>query len=479
LTLAILAFYAFAMIAVGLYIGRKVSSASDFFVAGRSLSPFLLFSTLLAANIGAGSTVGAASLAYRDGIAAWWWVGSAGLGTFVLAFWVGPRIWKIASRHDLRTAGDFLELRYGRHFRGLVAVLLWLGTLAILAGQLIALAWVLHAVAGIPKIAGCLIGGLVMTTYFVAGGLLTSAWVNLVQLVVLLLGFVLALPYAFSAAGGSQALLAAPVASGGDFWSSGTSGWPLLFLLGPAFIVSPGLLQKIYGARDARAVRLGTAACAAAMLIFAAIPPLLGMAARLLHPELSHPDLALPTLLLENMPYWLGLLGLAAIVSAEVSTADALLFMLATSLSQDIYRRFFAPQADEKRVLTVARLAAVAGAVAGVGLAIFLPDVIAALRIFYSLLGICLFVPILFGLASAKTRPAEALAAVGAGIPVWLAARFLREHLPAGAFFAPDLLGLLASLLGFLTARFFFRFLFSENNSADEEPAEDSAKDRS
>lgn len=465
MTLAILAIYAFGMIAIGLYIGRKVSSAADFFVAGRSLSPFLLFSTLLAANIGAGSTVGAASLGYRDGLAAWWWVGSAGVGTFFLAFWVGPRIWKIASQHDLRTAGDFLELRYGGHFRGLVAVLLWLGTLAILAGQLIALAWVLHAVAGIPKLAGCLIGGVVMTTYFVAGGLLTSAWVNLVQLVVLLLGFLLALPYAMSAAGGSARLLAAPVASGGDFWSSGTSGWPLLFLLGPAFIISPGLLQKIYGARDARAVRLGTAACAAALLLFAVIPPLLGMAARLLHPDLAHPDLALPTLLLESLPFWLGILGLAAIVSAEVSTADALLFMLATSLSQDIYRRFFAPRADEKKILLVARIAASAGAVLGVGLAIFLPDVIAALRIFYSLLGICLFVPILFGLASAKTRPAEALAAVGLGIPVWLAARFLRADLPAGPFFDPDLLGLAASLLGFLTARFFLRFLFSEKTA--------------
>ena len=101
----------------------------------------------------------------------------------------------------------------------------------------------------------------------------------------------------------------------------------------------------------------------------------------------------------------------------------------------------------------------------GVGLAIFLPDVIAALRIFYSLLGICLFVPILFGLASARTRPAEALSAVGLGIPVWLAARFLRADLPAGPFFDPDLLGLAASLLGFLTARFFLRFLFSEKTA--------------
>ena len=44
----------------------------------------------------------------------------------------------------------------------------WGTTLAILAGQLIALAWVLHAVAGIPKVAGCLIGGAVMC-YFSLG----------------------------------------------------------------------------------------------------------------------------------------------------------------------------------------------------------------------------------------------------------------------------------------------------------------------
>ena len=42
-------------------IGRRVRNASDFFVAGRQLGPGLIFSTMLAANIGAGSTVGATS----------------------------------------------------------------------------------------------------------------------------------------------------------------------------------------------------------------------------------------------------------------------------------------------------------------------------------------------------------------------------------------------------------------------------------
>ena len=136
--LVLLILYSVAQIALGIWIGRRVSTSSDFFVAGRRLGPWLIFATVLAANIGAGSTVGAAGLGYRDGLSAWWWVGSAGIGSLVLAFWVGPRIRRLAAEHDLRTVGDFLEWRYSPTVRVTIAALLWLNTLTILAGQLIA-----------------------------------------------------------------------------------------------------------------------------------------------------------------------------------------------------------------------------------------------------------------------------------------------------------------------------------------------------
>ena len=127
-TLLLLLGYTAALIAFGLWIGRRVSSTGGFFVAGRALGPGLIFSTVLAANIGAGSTIGAAGLGYRDGVAGWWWVGSAGIGTLALAFWVGPRIWAIAREHGHLTVGDYLEHRYGRSVRAILATLLWFGT---------------------------------------------------------------------------------------------------------------------------------------------------------------------------------------------------------------------------------------------------------------------------------------------------------------------------------------------------------------
>src|SRR5262249_35705515 len=194
------------LMGVGVAVGRRVRGAGDFFVASRQLGPGLIFATMLAANMGAGSTVNATALGYTSGLAAWWWVGSAALGSAVLAFWIGPAIRREAAARDLRTVGDYLEYRYSATVRALIAALLWIGSLFILAGQLFAVGVILETVAGVPAWLGCAIGGGVITVYFSAGGLLTSAYVNVLQLVVKLAGFAVAAAVVLSRVGGISAL---------------------------------------------------------------------------------------------------------------------------------------------------------------------------------------------------------------------------------------------------------------------------------
>ena len=97
--------------ALGLWIGRRVRSGADFFVASRQLGPGLIFSTMLAANIGAGSTVGATAQGFVTGLAAAWWVGSAAIGSVVMAFLVGPAMRRVAASKNLSSLGDYLEFR--------------------------------------------------------------------------------------------------------------------------------------------------------------------------------------------------------------------------------------------------------------------------------------------------------------------------------------------------------------------------------
>ena len=192
--LVLLIVYSVGVVAFGLWTSRLIRTSGDFFVAGRSLGPGLIFSSMLAANIGSGATVGAASLAYRDGLSAWWWSGSAGLASFVLAWWVGPRLWALAREHGFYTTGDFLEFRYNSAVRGIVATLVTFGSLWILAAQLMAGAAIINVLTGAPRWVGSLLGGAIMTIYFAAGGLLGTAWVNSLQLIVMLAGFLIALP---------------------------------------------------------------------------------------------------------------------------------------------------------------------------------------------------------------------------------------------------------------------------------------------
>lgn len=442
--------YSVAQIALGLWAARRVRRSGEFFVAGRTLGPGLMFSTFLAANIGGGSTMGATALGYKDGLASWWWVGSAAIGSVVLAFWIGPRVRAIAAEHNLKTVGDLLEWRFDSRVRATIALLLWVGSVAILAGQLIAIARILGAVIGLPKLAGCAIGAIVVSIYFGAGGLRSAAVVNVVQITVKLAGFAIALPLALALVGGLHGLHAA--VSDPRMWNPwrhGASGWMYVAMLTPTFIVSPGLLQKVYGAKDDRTVRLGVGLNAVVLFAYAAVPSILGMIALARHPGLPTPDAALPTLFTSDLPFWVGALGLAAVFSAEVSAADAIMFMLATSLSQDLYKRFVNPEASDRQVLAVARFASVLGGALGIAVAMMSKTIVDALGIFYTLLAVSLFVPLIAGLYWRRARAVDSIAAIAGGVATVVAVQFLNDGKPIGLW-TPAMLGLTAALGAFV-----------------------------
>jgi len=444
--LLLLLFYSLVLISLGLVLSRRVKTTSDFFVAGRKLSGGLLFTTFLAANIGAGSTVGATGLGYQYGLSAWWWVGSAGIGSLLLAFFIGPRIYRLACEHNFYTVGDYLERRYDRRVRLLFAAVLWVGSLTILAGQLIAMAWILNVVAGIGKPLGCLLGGVVVTAYFSAGGLFTAVWVNLLQLIVKMAGFLIAVPWALAAVGGWNGLHTGI----GIHFDAGPGRFETFFsftgigfggvlsyalILIPSFIISPGLLQKIYGARDEGAIRRGVGLQAAALLAYAFLPAVLGMVALAAFPELSNRELALPTVLKHLLPWWLGALLLAAVFSAEISAADAVLFMLSTSVAKDFYQTLRKQPLDDAGLLRATRRTALAAGAAGTGVAILLPSVIDALTVFYGLLTVVLLVPLVAGLYSQRPTATAALVTMLVSLATMLVslAVTLAVHLATGA----------------------------------------------
>jgi SSS family solute:Na+ symporter len=183
------------------------------------------------------------------------------------------------------------------------------------------------------------------------------------------------------------------------------------------------------------------------------MPVLLGLAARASLPPLDSAQTALPSLLTSGVPPWVGALALAAVFAAEVSSADAVLFMLSTSGARDLYKEFIHRDATDAQQLAAVRVIAVIAAAAGYVLTFAVGTVIGALQIFYSVMVVSLLVPILATLLLPRPSARAAFASVVAGILAlagislltngrgygWATPVFLAELISIGVFAAVEL----------------------------------------
>jgi len=201
------------VVVLGLWQSRKeeVASdhgASDYFLAGRGLTWWLVGFSLIAANISTEQFVGMSGQAadwLGMAIASYEWM--AAITLVVVAFLFLPTF----LRYGIYTIPEFLEHRYGRTSRLIMAV----ATLVILVG--VPTASVIFSGAKVISVAfqdtillglnlgdlttACWIIGTLAALYVFAGGLKACAWADLVQGAALIIGGVIVAWLAFQALG--------------------------------------------------------------------------------------------------------------------------------------------------------------------------------------------------------------------------------------------------------------------------------------
>jgi solute:Na+ symporter, SSS family len=300
--------------------------------------------------------------------------------------------------------------------------------------------------------------------YCTAGGMMSSSFVNMFELAVTMSGLLLAVPFALQALGGWSHMHDMVLANTGSaektaalFSVTGAGAHQLLAwiaILVPSFMISPGLVQKVYGARDVKTVRRGVGLNSLGQAIFAFVPPVLGLCAFAAMPHLANPELALPTAMKSLLPEWLGVWTLASIFSAELSATDAILFMLSTSLAVDLYKTFLNPGVTQQRMLWVSRMASVGAGIVGILLAMILPSIIQAVSIFYGLIAVALFVPVLAGLYSKRVLSSAALSSIFAALAATLVTIRLTHGAGVGVL-SPQAIGILTAAIVMVGFRIF------------------------
>jgi high affinity choline transporter 7 len=366
----------FVMLAAFLLIGgiaaRKVrgGTPTDLIVAGRSMPLLLALLTMTATWVDGGYLLGTAEGAFKSSFA----LGVQGGLCFGCSLILGGLLFAGPMRRlGFTTLIDPFESRYGKHWAIVLFAPAMLAEVFWGAELLTALGSSFAALLGMKLVLAILLAALVVTAYTMAGGLWSVAYTDLVQLGLVALGLLVALPFVLNSVGGFSAGLAnytthAPQGAGllphqsTWGWPATVSWWDVSMMLMLGGIPWNCYFQRVLSCKSARQAQSMSILSGLLTMAFVAPPLLIGMAALSYPwpPELAarlreQPSETLPLLLRQATPAWVALLGLGAIVGAVTSSFSASILSAASMFSWNCCKRLMLPRLSMPQMKKVIR----------------------------------------------------------------------------------------------------------------------------
>jgi SSS family solute:Na+ symporter len=407
----IVGFYLMGMIAIGVWVSRKVRDFTSFFVAGRMMTTPLLICTLVSTYYGLDVTFGVSEVSFREGVMAWF----AYSRPYYLAILVtGLIIARRLKAFPFLSLPDVVEHFYGKTSRITVALASFLYNLPIIS--IMGMGILLHVTLGLPEAEGCFIGAIIAVVYTSLGGLWADAITDTIQFVLMCVTVAVAVPFALEMVGGFAWLIANMEAK--YFVATGdVSPAYLLALVFTAFsvFVEPAFYQRIFAAKDNSSVRR---ALLIGILLWAAYDwtvTVLGIAAAaavkqgLLSAGLQGRE-ALVHMVLVSLPIGLKGFFIAGILSAAMSTVDSYLLLSSGNLVYDIYRPLFSPNMSDTALLKWTRIGIVIALVPCLAIALYFQRITDAWVFMSTVLTATALIPVMAGLfLPGKRNPREGI----------------------------------------------------------------------
>src|SRR5580693_3833423 len=401
----------------------KVKTKADYLVAGRSLPAFVLVFTLLSSWIGSGSLLGGAENAYNHGFAALW-QGGGGWAGLLLIYFIAPKARQFAKF----TIPDLLEARYNQTARVLGVIATLFAFTAITSYQLIGGGDILHLV--FPAMITADLGKYIITGFVVLftaiAGMSSVAYTDLAIGLLATVTLLIAFPFLVHVAGGWGVVTHSLPATHFEILDDFTF-IQAMELMVPTMLLMLGnqsMYQKFFSAKSERDARVAVVGWVIGTIILETVIVALAVVGSALFPtgEVSHhPREILAYSALHGMPALLGALLMGAIFAKVISTANNYLFSPATNLIEDVFVRYIAPDASNKRVLIVSRLAVILLGCWALYQAIYAPSILAKMLYAYTIYSAALTPVVLAAFYSKRVTAWGAVAAIATGTAITLA----------------------------------------------------------
>lgn len=443
---AILVIYLGFIGLIGVLCMKKVSSFSDYAVAGRNIPMALIFATMAATCIGGGATTGRVSYAYQSGIVIAV-IGIAGVFNHIISgYFFAPKIRKM---ENIYTAGDIMGYYYGKSGRFITGIITFLFCAAMFGSQILAMGNIISVMTGLPLIPVIIAASAFTIIYTWAGGMYAVIYTDVIQFIVLTFGIGLASVMALQGVGGLEGLKAGiPASSTQIFGAVPTSTFVTLavsYMFGE--FLAPYFINRYASAEDERAAKLGPLYFGGFYFFFEVVVCVIGLIGIITVPNIA-PDAVMSTVIKNTLP--VGLVGVvyAALISSIMSSGDSILNTAAVIFSRDIYKKFINKDATDKKMLKVSKVGTIVIGVAGVVVAVNAEGVFEAMMSLYGYWAPSLVPPLAVAIAfgGALERKISPYAGI-CGIAVGLIVKVIWDNAGIPYGIPAILVGIFANLL--------------------------------
>lgn len=414
---ALLGGFGVLWIILGALWGRKARTAQGYLFAGRNVGLALVVTTLLATWVTGNTVLGAPEQAYTIGI--WGIIGTAFIAFGLLFFApLSVRIRKLMPNGY--TSGDFMRLRYGQKVWTVFMLISgfyflgWLITQGMGAGLLV------QALTGFDYRVGMVVVLVSTGIYTYMGGMRAVIGMDFIQALLIMIGLVVVAVLAYMKFGVGevyQGLTQSPVnplnlllPAGLLFaWNTG------LFSIGEVFH-SNVWWMRAYASRP----KVNFKGFMAAGAIWMAVPVVVGsiaLVALALPDQFNIPqvNMVFPVVAATVLGPIGAVLVFVVVIAAIASTLSGLLTATAGLLTQDVYRQFINPAADDDQLRKVARRLVAGLAILTIALSWnYVTTMYGMLLLTGALVGSTVW-PIMMGLYSEKANRTAAMWAMAAG----------------------------------------------------------------
>jgi solute:Na+ symporter, SSS family len=357
------ALYLAANIALGIWVARrKTTDARGYFLAGDRLPWYAIGGSIIAANISTEHFIGMVGIASAVGfvVAQWEW---GNWFTFSVLIWV---FLPYFIRGGLYTMPEFLDRRYNSTCRYIFAVLslvLWI--VAQMAVVMLAGAKAMKGMFGIDETITIISLAVLAGSYTIYGGLLSVAWTDFLQFIVMMIGGLVVAIIGLHKVGGLHELMVAVPEKFKMIYPLSDPNWPWFGVW--SIEVSIGIwynctnqfiVQRCLGARSEWDARMGVMFAGFIKLIMPLLVVIPGIIAFRLFPGLPDQDTAFPTLVRELVPAGLSGIVMAGLASGLLSHVSSVLNASSTVFTMDLYKPILGRDKSDQHLVRIGRISA-------------------------------------------------------------------------------------------------------------------------